>query len=461
MVVRKRALAARLIATVILLAYLAGSARAQLYINEIYFDPPHSSGDLNQEYMELRGTSGMSLDNKYLILLENENTSLDTGNPGEVEFIVDLNGQSIGSNGFLTLRQNGSPYTHIASGTTDLKNTGPAASWGTSPANNSIGVSSTSGIIENSGFTAMLIDKGSGIAPTLGLSLDGAVDNDSNSATIHDGLDFPTGQPGWTIVDSIGVFSEIKEMEFGRTYSPLTFGPEVDGQVVTFVEASTGLLFQDYTVHPNLSPGQKYVGIGAEIEYIGRYGDSTGSDEHDWLASNLTDNSSDGFVSADEGFLQSGSDPHGLPRDPAPGTTYSGISFGKGYLESESSQYIPYGTDMTNTLGVPNYPLNQSVLPWDFNADGIVDASDYVYWRSVLGQTDPTGSGIAGNPNRSSTIDGKDYDIWRYHFGETLPTGAASVVLGSSVPEPATMLLVAVGLIISMAMRSGIGRRIH
>ncbi len=433
----------------------ADSARAELYINEIYFDPPHSSGDLNQEYIELRGTPGMALDNHYLILLENENTSLDNGTAGQVEFIVDLNGRSMGSNGFLTLRQNGSPYTHIAPGTTDLKNTGPSASWGTSPANNSIGVSSTSGIIENSGFTAMLIDKGTGVVPTLGLPLDGMVDNDSNAATIRDGLDYETGQPGWSIVDSIGVFSEIKEMEFGRTYAPINFGPELDGQVVSFVETATSTFFQDYSVHPNLSPGQTYVGVGAEIELIARYGNSTGSTEHDWVASNVTDDASDGWVSADDGFLQSGSDPHGLPRDPAAGTTYTGISFGKGYLESESSQYVPYGTNMTNTLGADNYPLNQSVLPWDFNGDGTVNAADYTVWRNSLGQTDPTGSGIAGNPNRSGSIDEKDYEIWKYHFGESLPMSEGSGSVASiGLPEPASLLLALAGILAVTAFRS-------
>ena len=82
---------------------------ASALINEIYFDPP-ASGDIAYEYIELRGTPGMSLDNHYLIFLENENDMLNTGNPGMVERIFNLSGQSIGSDGFLTLRQKGSPY---------------------------------------------------------------------------------------------------------------------------------------------------------------------------------------------------------------------------------------------------------------------------------------------------------------------------------------------------------------
>jgi PEP-CTERM motif len=435
-------------------------ASGAAYINEIYFDPPHSGGDVNQEYIELRGTPGMSLDNHYLLLLENENSSLDNGSAGEIEFMVDLTGRSFGSNGFLTLRQKGSPYTHIAPGTTDLINTGTGVGWGTGPADNNIGVSSNSsdpGKIENSGFTAMLIDKGTGAVPTLGLALDGMVDNDNDPMTVHDGLDYATGQPGWSILDSVGIFSEIKEVEFGRTYAPINFGPELDGQVVSFVEQSTGLTFQNFTVHPHLVEGQTYVGVGAELEHIARYGDSTGSTEHDWVVSNLTDEASDGWISADNGFLQSGSDPHGLPRDQPSGTVYTGISFPKGYLPAESSQYVPYGTNMTNTLGAANYPLNQSVLPWDYNHDGVVDAADYTVWRDSLGQTDPAGIGIPGNPNRSGSIDQADYAIWKYHFGETLP-GAASAGLGFNVPEPTSFLLVMAGLTASAGIRRRVVR---
>ena len=48
---------------------ITAAARGDLYINEIFFDPP-GSGDNSQEYIELRGTPNMSLDNHYLVLLE-------------------------------------------------------------------------------------------------------------------------------------------------------------------------------------------------------------------------------------------------------------------------------------------------------------------------------------------------------------------------------------------------------
>ena len=433
-----------LLASGFMAAVLAGTSTswAELYINEIYFDPP-SGGDSSQEYIELRGAPGTSLDNHYLIFLENEDTSLHTGAPGEIDFMFDLNGRSVGSNGYLTLRQNGSPYANVASGATNLVNTGPAASWGTAPANNSLGVSSTSGIIENSGFTAMLIRNDTGSAPTLGLNLDSVVDNDNDPATTHDGLDFPTGQPGWSVLDSIGFFSEVHEAVFGRTYAAINFGPEIDGETVDYIESSTLQHVGPLTFHPNLVEGQTYVGLGFEIEYIGRYGDSTGNTAKDWHLSNLTNNSQSGFVGAADGFRQSGGDPHGFPRPDGD--------------EVESNQFVPYGTNLNNTIGTANYPLNQATLPWDYNHDGVVDAADYTIWRDTLGQADPTPgtNPLAANADRDGSVDATDFAAWKYHFGESLLPPVVAGGSSSAVPEPASCLLAAAGVAVLSVGRRG------
>jgi hypothetical protein len=61
----------------------------------------------------------------------------------------------------------------------------------------------------------------------------------------------------------------------------------------------------------------------------------------------------------------------------------------------------------------------------DFNADGTVDAADYVVWRRGLG----------------TTYQDSHYNVWRANFGRTTPGGAASSI-GTAVPEPASLLLV-------------------
>jgi hypothetical protein len=78
----------------------------------------------------------------------------------------------------------------------------------------------------------------------------------------------------------------------------------------------------------------------------------------------------------------------------------------------------------------------------DYNANGTVDAADYVLWRDTFGQpADPTGSGADGSAN--GTIDDADFDFWKARFGNAVPT-ALSGISSIAAPEPAT-IVVAVG----------------
>lgn len=74
-------------------------------------------------------------------------------------------------------------------------------------------------------------------------------------------------------------------------------------------------------------------------------------------------------------------------------------------------------------------------LSGDYNGDGKVDAQDYVLWRKS-----PSSFGGAGG-----------YTTWRSNFGAG--SGAGSSLHGSTVPEPASLALVAVGLIAAAAQR--------
>jgi PEP-CTERM motif len=449
--------ASALVLSVAMASPLFGAIGAPAYINEIYFDPPHSP-DYPNEYIELRGTPGASLANHYLIFLENEDTYNHTGQTGQIETIFDLGhamgggAASFGTNGFLTLRDKNSPYS-VAPGTTDLKNTGSGNGFG-SGLTSSIGATNQldTGAIENSGFTAMLIRNDSGAAPTLGMPLDGMVDNDGDPMTPHDGLDYATGQPGWTILDSIGIYSDPQsipdapgEAVFGRTYAPVNIGPDLDGTTVTYLDSSA--IEHTITFHPNLSPGQVYQGLGYETEFAARYGNSTGQTTKDWHVANLTDNPASGYVSNADGLRQSGSDPHGFPRPDGSGNPTL-------IHESESNQYVPYGTNLNNTLGAANYPLNQALLPWDYNHDGVVDAADYTIWRDTLGQTDPNPgtTPLAANADRDSKVDITDYQASLFHFGESLP-GPGSASGGGTVPEPASFVLAIVGLALVASTR--------
>jgi len=69
-------------------------------------------------------------------------------------------------------------------------------------------------------------------------------------------------------------------------------------------------------------------------------------------------------------------------------------------------------------------------LPGDFNHDSSVGAPDYVIWRKGLG----------------TTYTQADYDLWRSHFGETAGSGSGASA-SDAVPEPATLVMLIVGLL--------------
>jgi hypothetical protein len=119
---------------------------------------------------------------------------------------------------------------------------------------------------------------------------------------------------------------------------------------------------------------------------------------------------------------------------------------------------VYFSGDTNGSLGGTNAGNNDAfvakfseAIPGDYNANGIVDAADYVVWRDTLGQA---GAGLAADGNGNGSIDAGDYDFWRAHFGTMSPgisaasgagaTGAASV--NSVVPEPCTFALATLAL---------------
>jgi hypothetical protein len=347
----------------------------------------------------------MSLANHYLIFLENENNEYNTGDPGHIEGMFNLGTRSLGSNGFLTMRQKNTPYVGAlapAAGTTDLVNTGPGLGWGNG-ATSSIGASQEAGggVIENSGFTAMLVRNNGGASrvPNLGQDLD--QNNDGLDPASSDVNDWRTN---WTILDAIGVHSEAGEAQYGRLYGNINFGPEATASV---------------------EPGATYVGLGYEIEYVGRWGDSTGQTASDWHASNLTDNPASGYPGGAD-YRQSG-DPHPI-----------GGVFDPGF-RLESNRGVPYGTPLCRTLGATNYRFT----PGDANIDGMVDDRD----ASILGghwlaagatwsMGDFTGDGF---------VDDRDAAVLAAHWG--LGGSGEGDAAFTPIPEPTPIVLALAGLL--------------
>jgi len=90
------------------------------------------------------------------------------------------------------------------------------------------------------------------------------------------------------------------------------------------------------------------------------------------------------------------------------------------------------------TLVLPHAELLEpGGLDGDYNEDGIVDGHDFLVWQREFGNNVAPGSGADGSGN--GVVDGADLTIWEENFG-AIP--AAAIM---AVPEPSTVVLIAMG----------------
>lgn len=395
-------------------------ANAQIYINEIHFDPPGEE-DGRAEYIELRGDPNTSLANHYLLFLENETSA--TANPGEIDYLFDLGSiatPKLGSNGFLVLRQGSNQYgsglTTIAPGATDVVNTATSFTWGQT-GNSSVGFSGELGktILENSGFTAMLIrndgdpNTDAPFVPTDPntplIDLDSDDDNE---------LDSSGPLANWFVYDKIGINSEASDVN-GLLYGDINF--------------SAGSPDPNNPGAGNVPAGATFVDVGYEIEHLARWGDSTGSTAVDWHVTNSTDEGASGFDARPD--WRQAADPHSAPDDPNSADQFV-----------ETNQGVPYGTYLFDNLGSSNVfildgDVNAEYDGEEFVFDGRVDGLDFLRIQQNYG----FGSGTFatrehGDSNRDRTVDSLDIAVWSANYGTTL----ASVNV-AAVPEPSSLVL--------------------
>jgi hypothetical protein len=103
------------------------------------------------------------------------------------------------------------------------------------------------------------------------------------------------------------------------------------------------------------------------------------------------------------------------------------------------------GSSVSATLGIDNVRLAAAPLPGDYNRDGEVDLDDYHTWRGLYGTT-----GSAADGNLDGTVDAADYTVWRDN-ASNLEGGSET---SSAVPEPSSLLLLAVAIGACRRMKS-------
>ena len=105
----------------------------------------------------------------------------------------------------------------------------------------------------------------------------------------------------------------------------------------------------------------------------------------------------------------------------------------------EGKQFVDNVVVATSFAEALNPP--SAGVPGDYNANGVVDAADYVIWRDRDGTVFQLQNEVSGATPAQVTVE--DYDAWRARFGNVAGAGAGS----AAVPEPTTSLLAGLSLL--------------
>jgi autotransporter-associated beta strand protein len=128
--------------------------------------------------------------------------------------------------------------------------------------------------------------------------------------------------------------------------------------------------------------------------------------------------------------------------------TVGGLILG-GVTESTPGTYGATGSGAAHVFdeffsGGGVVTLAQSAgVPGDYNGNGVVDAADYVLWRS--------GGPLQNEIDNPGTVDAGDYTAWRARFGNT--SGSGSGLGARAVPEPTALALLSVLFLLGLATR--------
>ncbi|WDQ17898.1 cadherin domain-containing protein [Rhodopirellula sp. P2] len=221
----------------------------QPVINELMIDAGFTAdfSNLNDQYIELRGTPNERLANgTYFIAISEDNS-----NEGSVETIIDLSGQTFGANGFLVLLQEGNTYeAAFGSRVLESDQSGflglPDGIYSDESNNGSLFRT-----FDNRGYFLIQTD----VPPALGDD----IDTDDDQRADEGGL-----LSTWHVLDAVS----IQDYVFGDNfaYAPILFAENISSTSRSYV----------------LPPGGTVVeadGYG----YVGRLGDSIGSSAEDWV----------------------------------------------------------------------------------------------------------------------------------------------------------------------------------
>jgi hypothetical protein len=136
-------------------------------------------------------------------------------------------------------------------------------------------------------------------------------------------------------------------------------------------------------------------------------------------------------------FLASGYYSQSFSYDESP-NYWGSTALLKGFDRYTANLYVDFAFTALTFVGAP-----VPGPPGDYNNDGNVNAADYTTWRNNLGA--PAGTLL--NDVDGGTIGPAQYATWKAHFGTAAGAGAAA--LSVAVPEPALLVLVIAGVLVT------------
>ena len=112
-----------------------------------------------------------------------------------------------------------------------------------------------------------------------------------------------------------------------------------------------------------------------------------------------------------------------------------GFGQGAGLSNRQLGETVGFESVGLTAAQLPAHAHFYMPLPGDSNADGKVDAADYVVWRKNVGTNNALPHDLIGG-----TIDDDQYNQWKTNYGKTA-AGSGTAFDSTTVPEPGTIML--------------------
>jgi hypothetical protein len=261
---------------------------------------------------------------------------------------------------------------------------------------------------------------------------------------------------------TLTVYGEVRIEEGGQIF----LGGKLDAQVVNI---DAGRLFGSGEIFVGTGPFRGVVrnlggsvdpgaiGAAGQLTIDGDYSQLDGGTLEIDLAGTTPVTQYDRLAVGRNAFLDGTLEVGLLGFTPSVGAEFTILTAGDGVFGQFDNLLLPAGFQWNVVYNPTNVVLSViglGGLVGDYNADGAVNAADYVLWHNSMGAT---GSSLPADGNGDQVVDHDDYLVWRSNFGKTAGASGSAAVTVAGVPEPTSfalgVLTIAVGFVVAPLSR--------